>query len=84
MNSSLVTLILKVTNSIWVTNFCPIVMGNFYYKIFTKIVATRLGSFISEILSPSQFGFVPGRSINTCIALASETINNLDMGVNGT
>lgn len=46
MNSSFVTLIPKVANSIRVTDFRPIVVGNFSYKIFTKIVATRLGSFI--------------------------------------
>lgn len=50
MNSSLVTLIPKVADSIQVTDFWPIFMGNFFYKIFTKIVATRLGGFIGDIL----------------------------------
>lgn len=53
MNSSFVALILTVANFIRVTDFPPIVMGNFMYKIFTKIVATRLSSFIGDILSPS-------------------------------
>lgn len=55
-------------------------MGNFSYKIFTKIIATRIGSFIGKVLSPSQFGYIPGRSIHTCIAIAPETINSLHKG----
>lgn len=80
MNSSLVTLIPKVPDSIRITDFRPIVMGNYSYKVFTKIIATCLGSFIGDILSPSQYGFIPGRSIHACIAIASETINSLRMG----
>lgn len=53
INSNFVELIPKVANSIRVTDFCPIVMGNFVYKVYTKIVATRLGNFIGDILSPS-------------------------------
>lgn len=70
-NSSLVALNQKVVNSIRVTDFKPVVMGNFIYKVYTKIIASRLGSFIGDILSPTQFGFIPGRRIHTCIALAS-------------
>lgn len=69
MNSSFVTLVPKVASSIRISDFRLIVMGNFLYKIFTKIVATRLGSFIGDVLSPSQYGFILGRSIHTCIAL---------------
>lgn len=83
INSSLVTLILKVANSIRVTDFRPIVMGNFIYKVYIKIIASRLGSFIGDILSPTQFGFILGRRIHSCIALASEAINDLDLGCNG-
>lgn len=80
MNSSLVALIFKVADSVRVTDFCPIVMGNFTYKIFTKVIATRLGSFIGEILSPCQYGFIPGCNIHTCTAIASKIVNSLHMG----
>lgn len=83
MNLNFVTFIPKMADSIRVSNFRPIVMGNFSYKIFTKIVATRLGSFIGNILSPSQYGFIPGRSIHTCIALSLETTNSMQMGTYG-
>lgn len=78
MNSNFVLLIPKVAISVRIIDFCPIVMGNITYKIYTKILATRLGSFIGEILSPLQFGFILGRRVHTCIALASDTINSLD------
>lgn len=81
--SSFVTLIPKIDHSIRITDFCPIVMGNFIYKIFTKIIATHLRKFIGEILSSNQFGFIPGRRIHTYIALASEVINNLNLGRHG-
>lgn len=72
-----------MATSIRVTDFRPVAMGNFFYKIFTKVIATRLGTFLGEILSPSQYGFVPGSNIRTCIALAFETINSLQMGLIG-
>lgn len=64
-------------------DFCPIVMGNFHYKVYTKVLASRLGSFVGSILSNFQFGFISGRRIHTCIALASDVINFLDLGSKG-
>lgn len=58
-------------------------MGNFHYKVFMKILVSRLGNFISTILSDFQFGFIPGRRINTCIALAFDAVNFLDLGCKG-
>ncbi|KAL8555579.1 hypothetical protein ACS0TY_003398 [Phlomoides rotata] len=78
LNSSFVTLIPKNPGANRVEDFRPIVMGNYLFKIFTKILASRLGGVAARILSPLQFGFVPGKSIHTCIALASDTINILD------
>lgn len=79
MNSSFVALIPKVAESIRVTDFRLIAMTNFIYKVYTKIIAMRLGSFIRNVLSPSQFGVISGHRIHTFIALASETINSLDL-----
>lgn len=60
INSSLVALIPKVANSIRITDFRPISIGNFIYKVYTKIIASRLGSFIGDILAPAQFDFILG------------------------
>lgn len=59
MNSNFVALIPKVQDFIKVKDFRPIVMGNFPYKVYTKILASRLGRFIGGILSQYQFGFIP-------------------------
>lgn len=60
MNSIFVALIPKVANSVSITDFRPIIMGNFVYKIFIKVIPTRMGTFTRDVLSPSQFEFIPG------------------------
>lgn len=42
-----------------------------------------MGGILGEILAPCQFGFIPGRRIHTCVALASDAINHLDAGTKG-
>ncbi|KAL8511850.1 hypothetical protein ACS0TY_018327 [Phlomoides rotata] len=39
-----------------VEDFRPIVMGNYLFKIFTKIIALRLGGIAAKIMTPFQFG----------------------------
>ncbi|KAL8480479.1 hypothetical protein ACS0TY_027134 [Phlomoides rotata] len=48
------------------------------FKIFTKILASRLGAIAARILTPFQFGFVSGKRIHTFIDLSSDAINILD------
>lgn len=78
LNSNFVTLIPKFSGANRVEDFRPIVIGNFVYKALAKIVANRLGPILQVVLSPFQFGFIPGRSIHNCVAVASEGINCLD------
>ncbi|KAL8542704.1 hypothetical protein ACS0TY_003543 [Phlomoides rotata] len=56
LNSSFVTLIRKKPGANRVEDFWPIVMGNYLFKIFTKIIVSRLGGITTRILSPFQFG----------------------------
>lgn len=78
-NASFVTLIPKLKDATRIEDFRPIVLGNFLYKIITKILSDRLGSILSNLLSYHQFGFIPGRRIHDCIALASEGVNSLGL-----
>ncbi|KAL8514583.1 hypothetical protein ACS0TY_013611 [Phlomoides rotata] len=59
LNSNFVTLIPKKPEANRVEDFRPIVMGNFMFKILTKILASRLGGFVGDCISPYQFGFIP-------------------------
>lgn len=78
LNSNFLVLIPKVDTAIIVSDFRPIVLSNFLYKIIAKILADRLSNIASRIVSSNQFGFIPDRRIHECIAIASEAANNLD------
>ncbi|KAK6150686.1 hypothetical protein DH2020_015618 [Rehmannia glutinosa] len=80
LNTSFMALIPKTKEANAVEDFRPIVMSNFLFKIITKILATRLDAIISSYLSPTRFGFIPGRHIHDCIALVSEGFNILQGG----
>lgn len=73
LNSSLVVLIPKMKGASVVDQFRPIVLSNFLFKVVTKILATGAPS----VISPVQFGFLSGRRMNDCIAMAEECVNCL-------
>ncbi|XP_055962061.1 uncharacterized protein LOC130015619 [Mercurialis annua] len=82
-NSSFMILIPKIENALTIDKFRPIILSNFLFKIVTKMLASRLGSIASCIVSSNQFGFVKGRSIDDCISCASECVNLLDLNPKG-
>lgn len=43
--------------------FCPFVLGNFLFKVITKIIAARLAFIACWIVYLAQFGFICGRQI---------------------
>ncbi|KAF5335926.1 hypothetical protein D9758_018330 [Tetrapyrgos nigripes] len=47
-----------------IANYRPITLLNTDYKIFTKVLATKLGKVAPSLLHPNQAGFVPGRQIS--------------------
>ena len=46
-----------------IANYRPLTMLNTDYKIFTKVIATKLAKAAPTLLHESQAGFVPGRKI---------------------
>ncbi|XP_050378576.1 uncharacterized protein LOC126795885 [Argentina anserina] len=58
-------------------------MANFIFKIIIKILADRLGSIATRIISPNQSAFLRGRIIADPIILTSECINLLDHNCKG-
>ena len=77
LNSNFITLIPKIKDSITVDQFRPIVLGNFLFKISSKILADRLAQVTAHIVSSQQFGFIRDRHIEDCIALAYDCVNVL-------
>jgi hypothetical protein len=76
-NSNTVVLIPKVQDADTISQFRPITLANFKFKIISKILADRLASILPSIISCEQRGFIKGRQIKDCICLTSEAINML-------
>ncbi|XP_019420741.1 PREDICTED: uncharacterized protein LOC109330928 [Lupinus angustifolius] len=83
LNSNNVILIPKFPNADKIEDFRHIALANFQFKIISKVLADRLSSIASSIVSPQQRGFIRDRQIKDCICIASEAINMLDHKVFG-
>ncbi|XP_057808444.1 uncharacterized protein LOC131022920 [Salvia miltiorrhiza] len=57
LNSNLLYLHLKKADAILVSDYRPIVLGNFFIKVITKILTSRLNAVAAEIVTANQFGF---------------------------
>ncbi|XP_026443516.1 uncharacterized protein LOC113343598 [Papaver somniferum] len=77
VNSSFIILLAKVRGANTLRNFRPIGLSNFFFKIFTKILATRLGTVLDKLVSEEQAAFMKGRNIHENISLALEMVNEL-------
>ncbi|GJS14990.1 RNA-directed DNA polymerase, eukaryota [Tanacetum coccineum] len=84
-NSSFIALIPKVMDAKFVTDFRPISLIGCVYKVITKILANRLATVISDLVSDIQSAFVANRQILdgpfilnellACSAMASILVN---------
>ena len=67
-----------------IANYWPITVLNTDYKIFTKVIATRLSGVVPYLIHLDQAGFIRGRSISDQIEQTAMTINYARLkGVNG-
>ncbi|XP_057811612.1 uncharacterized protein LOC131025844 [Salvia miltiorrhiza] len=58
-----------------VADLRPIVLSNFFFKIISKVMASRLSVVADSHVSPNHFGFISGWNIHNCIMLNSEGFN---------
>lgn len=72
VNSTTIVLVPKVPNPSSMNDFRPISCCNTTYKCISKIIASRLKGVLSNIISPCQSAFVPGRRIGDNVLLAQE------------
>ena len=78
LNSNLVILLPKVKGAATISQFRPIALTNFIFKIIPKILTTRLSSIMSILVLHTQCGFVKGRPLLSCVVAASKCVNLLD------
>eukprot|EP00253_Pinus_taeda_P036032 PITA_36032 len=75
-NSTFLALIPKENRPISFSRFRPISLCNTSYKIFTKIIASRLQPLLPSLISENQGGFLSNRQIHDSIALVQEAIHS--------
>lgn len=70
-------LILKVQNPMSVSQFMPISLCNYSYKVLSKVLANRLKQIIPDLISSTQNAFVAGRLIQDDIGISHEMFHIL-------
>ncbi|KAE8675999.1 Myosin-15 [Hibiscus syriacus] len=75
INHTFITLIPKGSNIGSLDDYRPISLVGGVYKILSKCLSRRIRSCIRDIISPSQFAFIPGRQILDCSLIANEGID---------
>ncbi|XP_042483480.1 uncharacterized protein LOC122063840, partial [Macadamia integrifolia] len=83
INNSFLVLIPKMEGATSLDKFRPICMQNFFCKILSKVMATRLSSLLPKLISEEQGAFQKGKVIQTNISLASELANLMFEGTRG-
>lgn len=77
VNHTNVTLIPKVANPETISQFRPISLCRFVYKIISRILTTRLQPFMGSIISEQQSAFITGRQVHDNIIVAHEVFHFL-------
>ncbi|XP_071713183.1 uncharacterized protein [Rutidosis leptorrhynchoides] len=76
-NASFFSLILKRKDPVNLGDYRPISLIGSYYKIFSKILATRLQKVIHKVIGPEQCAFIKERYILDGIIIVNESYQEL-------
>ncbi|CAI5464731.1 unnamed protein product [Closterium sp. Yama58-4] len=62
-------------------NYRPITLLNFSYKIMAKLLADRINKVLHLVISPEQYGFIPGQRLADAVALVADIIDAAKNGI---
>lgn len=77
LNKTHITLIPKVANPESITQYKPISLCNFSYKIIAKVLANRFKPLLPNIISQEQSAFFSDRQIQDNIFIVQEVLHQL-------
>ncbi|GKC75870.1 hypothetical protein Tco_1126644 [Tanacetum coccineum] len=74
--------VINAIREFFTNDYRPILVCNVLYKCISKIIANRIKHCLTNLVSPNQSAFIPGRSIADNILLTQELMHNyhLDRG----
>jgi hypothetical protein len=76
INSTFISLILKIQRAKEVKDFWPISLVGGVYKISSKVLANRMRRVMDKIISKPQNAFVKGRQILDSVLIANECLDS--------
>jgi hypothetical protein len=77
LNYALVTSIPKIEDAKEMKLFRPISLINYSFKIFSKVLTSRLGRLSHRFISSNQCAFIKGRYILESVVIAHELVHSL-------
>ena len=75
LGHSFITLIPKVKNPEYISQYQPISLSNVLYRVYSKVLANRLKKMLPNIVSEHQSAFMTDRLISDNIMVAFETLH---------
>ncbi|KAF7822290.1 reverse transcriptase [Senna tora] len=83
LNETNIVVIPKIDKPEFVTQYRPISLCNFTYKIISKVMVNRLRNLLPKLVSEQQRAFMKGRLIQDNIVIAHEVYHYLKNRANG-
>ncbi|MBA0763513.1 hypothetical protein Gotri_012946 [Gossypium trilobum] len=83
LNETMIILIPKIRDPNDITNYHPISLCRFIYKVFSKVLGSQIKVVLPNCISPNQSVFVPERMIHDNILIGHELLHYLQSSKNG-